>query len=108
MAEKLIYDHRGDVVRTLYVADPTQDALDQDATWVIEQECDPVLEHVRFLRDAGAQRFGPGGHWRHVAEIPAVMAEPMMRDGSLNDSARLKRLLNSNEYRALRVYEGRL
>jgi hypothetical protein len=43
-----------------------------------------------------------------VAEIPMVIVEQMMRDGSWNDPAAVKRWLNDPQNSCFRIWRGRV
>jgi hypothetical protein len=43
-----------------------------------------------------------------VAEIPLVIVEQMMRDGSWNDPAAVKRWLNDPQNDCFRIWRGRV
>jgi hypothetical protein len=52
--------------------------------------------------------YKPGKEFRHVAEIPMVIYQQMIRDGSINDKKALKKWLNDPDNRPFRTWKGRI
>lgn len=65
------------------------------------QDCEPIVEFVKHARNKPRDLA-----WTHLGEIPLADLGQMMRDGSLQDEAYIRRYLD--ERPALKVYEGRL
>lgn len=67
------------------------------------QDCAPILEHVKQLRD------GPiGKEWKHVAEVPMYFFDKWAKEGSLHDKPRLRRWLDDPANAMFRVWSGRM
>jgi hypothetical protein len=78
---------------------------------VTEQDCAGVLQSARAARDAqGSTR---GHDFRFVGTIPLVLAQQWATESgttifSPEYNEYVRRKLNSNEFRDLRVWEGRV
>lgn len=101
MAHQHIYDHRGDVVRTLHLEDPT-DPLSEFTT-VMEQDVDPALDYARAMQDVQQN-----GAMRLVAVMPQVEYERLVREGRFNDPDEIARWANDSTNSRLRVWGGRI
>lgn len=94
---KALLDHRGDVLK--YMQD------DGDATYeVTVQDLDPVLREVQRLRETHVQ----DKEMYLAAKMPIEVVERMMRDGSWNDPAAIKRWLNDPANEPFRVWKGKV
>jgi hypothetical protein len=70
---------------------------------VSRQDVSPVIESVKRRREeAMSKDFKP------VAEIPDIIVEQMMRDGSWNDPAAIRRWLNDPQNECFRIWKGRV
>ena len=67
------------------------------------QNVQPVIELAKKLGD-----FTPGKEFRHVAEIPMVIYQGMVRDGSIRDKRALKKWLNDPDNKLFRVWKGKI
>jgi hypothetical protein len=95
-----ILDHRGSVLKTIHT-----DAHDEDRlVEVTTQDMDPVLELVRYMQDTHVEIDG----LRPVAFIPEEVVERMMRDGSWNDPAAVRRWANDPSNDCFRITKGRV
>ena len=85
----------------------TVNTEDGDGTYHIHkhQNVQPILDHVKDIRDIPIDRSAPQ---RHVAEIPLVLAAKLMRDGTMNNKKKLAKWLDQPENKPFRVWEGRL
>lgn len=81
------------------------DAVDDHQRMVITttQDLDPVFKQVELLKE---KPMDP--EFKPVAVIPDVIVEKMMRDGSWNDPAAIKRWLNDPQNDCFRVWRGRV
>ena len=68
-----------------------------------KQNVQPVVEHCKNLSEQQ-----PGKEFRHVAEIPMVIYQLMVRDGSINDKQALKKWLNDPDNQAFRTWKGKV
>lgn len=77
----------------------------QRATVVTQQNVDPILRHVRAMKenDANMKR-----ELRPVAEVPMAIVERAMIEGWYNDPAAWKKWLNDPDNKAFRIWEGRV
>jgi hypothetical protein len=87
------------VVKQTVVSDNIDDRL----LFVTEQNVAPVIENVKRRREMAMDK-----DMRPVAEIPDIVVEQMMRDGSWNDPAALKRWLNDPQNECFRIWKGRV
>jgi hypothetical protein len=88
-------------LRTTYLFDP----VTEEVALRYEQDCQPILDRNKEMQN---EQSGRMGEMVHVAEIPAsVQLKWLIEDGidlmNPNHSKGVKRLLNSNEYRYLKV-----
>lgn len=77
----------------------------------MEQDADPVMDYAHELsRDAPTQLVGSQNHYRHVAEIPAVLYHKWKRDFGepRHNPVKWKQLLNDHENRHFRVWGGQV
>jgi hypothetical protein len=79
------------------------DNIDDRLLFVTEQNVNPVIENVKKRREMPMDK-----DMRPVAEIPDIIVEQMMRDGSWNDPAALKRWLNDPQNECFRIWKGRV
>jgi hypothetical protein len=71
---------------------------------VSQQEVAPIIDFARARQDHGKW----DSEMKPVAEIPMVIVEQMMRDGSWNDPAAVKRWLNDPQNDCFRIWRGRV
>lgn len=100
MPDKVFLEATPDLQKSVVTHAGDEDRM----TLVTEQDLDPVLRDVAMRRDAG----GWDKEMRPVAEIPMVIVEQMMRDGSWNDPAAIKRWLNDPQNKCFRIWSGRV
>lgn len=105
MADRLLYDHYGDVTRTVI----TQDS-DEDGEFHIQtsQDMEPVIQTAKNLREANEVI----GHRKSenmvpVAEVPMQVYEQAYHEGWLHDEAAWKRWLNDPDNKVFRITDGR-
>jgi len=67
------------------------------------QDVKPVLEAVKNYSE-----MQPGKEFRHVAEIPMVIYQKMLREGSIKDKKHLKKWLNDPDNKMFRVWKGKI
>lgn len=102
MSTVSILSHRGSVLKTIQT-----DAHDPDRmVETMTQELDPIFRHVKRQIDArnGGRQHLDG--MTVVGVIPDVIAERMMRDGSINDERAIARFFNDEANRPFRIYWG--
>lgn len=69
------------------------------------QDVQPVIEHVRNLRDNTIKH---GKDMRHVAEVPMVIWQKALREGWSQDPAKWKQWLNDPDNKVFRTWQGKL
>lgn len=67
------------------------------------QDLEPTLKNIAMRREQQHDK-----DFRPVAEIPGVIVEQMMRDGSWNDPAAMKRWLNDPQNDCFRIVRGKV
>jgi hypothetical protein len=67
------------------------------------QNVQPTIELAKNL-----SYLKPGKEFRHVAEIPFVIYQKMVRDGSIRDKRALKKWLNNPDNKLFRVWKGKI
>jgi hypothetical protein len=97
---KAILDHRGTVLKTIFVDDNDHDRMVE----LTEQDIEPILEAVKRKRETHVQ----DSEMKLAAVIPAAVVEQMMRDGSWGDEAALKRWMNDPQNACFRVWSGKV
>jgi|TARA_R100001086_G_scaffold182471_2_gene101665 hypothetical protein len=68
-----------------------------------KQNVRPVLDLCKNLSE-----LKPGKEFRHVAEIPMVIYQQMVRDGSIRDKQALRKWLNNPDNKYFRVWKGKI
>lgn len=68
------------------------------------QDCEPLMEHAKNLRELS--RKHPGETFTHVAVMPNAFVDKAMREGWFNDPVALARWINDPDHRAFRTYHG--
>lgn len=68
-----------------------------------QQNVQPTIEYVKNL-----SHLKPGKEMRHVAEIPMVIYQKMVREGSINDKKALKKWLNDPDNKMFRTWKGKV
>lgn len=93
---KTIFDRRGTIEKSL---------IDEDdkLVSVTKQDVAPVIELVKRKREETMSK-----DFKPVAEIPAVIIEKMMQDGSWNDPNAMKKWLNDPQNECFRIWKGRV
>lgn len=100
MSTVSILDARGAVLKTVHT-----DAHDPDRqVEVMTVDLDPFLRHVEFQREHHRDVDG----MKLAAYIPPDVVERMMRDGSFNDEAALRKWANDPQNACFRVWKGRI
>lgn len=69
------------------------------------QDIDPILEENLQLRN---QRSGFKGDLHHVASIPMVVYEQLLREGIAQDEDRFKAWLNDRDNEPFRTLKGKI
>lgn len=98
MAHTTIYDATGSVLKAVQVADN-----DDRIRFVTQQEIDPVVQYAKEMADGDLSK-----EMRPVAEIPMVIVEKMMQEGSWNDPAAMKKWLNDPANDCFRIWRGKV
>lgn len=99
MAERSILGADGGILKTVVT-----ETLDPDRmTFVSEQDLEATFKSVAFKREQAVSK-----DFKPVAEIPGVIVEQMMRDGSWNDPAAIKRWLNDPQNDCFRIWRGKV
>jgi hypothetical protein len=99
MAHRTILSATGDVLKSVVTDEGTPD----DLVFVTRQDLEPTLKRVAARREEKMS-----SDFKPVAEIPAVIVEQMMRDGSWNDPAAVRRWLNDPQNECFRIWQGRV
>tara|TARA_R100001509_G_scaffold126060_1_gene79511 strand:- start:433 stop:723 length:291 start_codon:yes stop_codon:yes gene_type:complete len=76
---------------------------DDKYVYQTHQNVQPVLDAVKNY-----SQLEPGKEFRHVAEIPMVIYNKMLREGSIKDKSHLKRWLNDPDNKMFRVWKGKI
>lgn len=71
---------------------------------VTEQDVSPIIDLAKAHQDHGKW----DSELKPVAEIPMVVVERMMQDGSWGDPAAMKRWLNDPQNDCFRIWRGRV
>jgi len=99
MADKTLLDKTDLIERTVQ----TENSSPEQVRVVTEQDVDPVITYAREMSD---QTFSDD--MKPVAEIPMVIVEKMMQDGSWGDAAAMKKWLNDPANRVFRIWQGKV
>lgn len=94
-----LLDERGGFLKTIH----TDASDDNRMVEVTQQDVDPLIDWVKERREHGVDK-----EMKLAAVIPAAIAEQMMRDGSFNDPAAIKRWCNDPQNECFRVWKGKL
>lgn len=80
---------------------------DEDGNVVTQtlQDIEPILEENLALRN---ERSGFKGDLHHVASIPIVVYEQLLKDGIAQDEDRFKAWLNDSTNKMFRSHPGKL
>jgi thioesterase domain-containing protein len=100
VTRRAIYDQFGSVARVIHA--PRY--ADQETVLQTVEDCEPVVESVRALRDQQA----PRSDMKHVARVPVTVVEKAMREGWFNDQKAWDRWLNDPDNKDFRVWGGRV
>jgi len=95
---KTLLSANGDTIKTI-----VSDEIDDRLTFVSAQNLEATFKSVASKRE---QAWDPD--LKPVAEIPGVIVEQMMRDGSWNDPAAIKRWINDPQNECFRIWKGRV
>lgn len=68
-----------------------------------EQDCSNIVDYVKSERDLPV-----GKEWRKVASIPMIFIDKAVREGWNNDRDKWHQFLNNPDYKAFRVWGGRI
>lgn len=99
MAEKTLLGADGGILKTIVSDETDPDRL----VFVSEQDLEATFKSVAFKRE---QKIS--SDFKPVAEIPGVIVEQMMRDGSWNDPDAIKRWINDPQNDCFRIWRGRV
>lgn len=69
------------------------------------QDIEPILEENLMLRN---ERSGFKGDQHHVASIPLVVYEQLLKEGIAQDEARFKAWLNDSDNKMFRTHPGKV
>ena len=69
------------------------------------QDVNPVIDHVKKLRD---NTIKPGKDMRHIAEVPMVVYQRAVRGGWDRDRAAWKKWLNNPDNNVFRTWQGKV
>lgn len=99
MADKTLLGTEGGIQKTVVSdeADPNR------LVFVSEQDLEATFKSVAFKREQAVSK-----DFKPVAEIPGVIVEQMMRDGSWNDPTAIKRWLNDPQNDCFRIWRGKV
>lgn len=100
MANQTFFEVTPDVQKSVVTHASDEDRM----TLVTEQDVAPVIENAKALAEIG--NFDKD--MKPVAQIPMVVVEQMMRDGSWNDQAAVRRWLNDPVNKCFRIWQGRV
>jgi len=79
------------------------DNLGDELVFVTKQDVAPVIEEAKRLAEGPISK-----DFKPVAVIPDVIVEKMMREGSFNDPAALKKWINDPQNDVFRIWRGRV
>lgn len=96
---KTLLSHTGDILKTIHSDNSDPDRL----VFVSEQDLEATFKSVQMRREAPMDP-----DMKPVAEIPGVIVEQMMRDGSWNDPDAIKKWLNDPQNECFRIWKGRV
>lgn len=99
MADKTLLGSDGHVLKTIVSDESDPERL----VFVSEQDLEATFKSVAAKREQTMS-----SDFKPVAEIPGVIVEQMMRDGSWNDPAAVKRWLNDPQNKCFRIWQGRV
>jgi len=69
------------------------------------QDVNPVIDHVKKLRD---NTIKPGKDMRHIAEVPMVVYQRAVREGWDRDRTAWKKWLNNPDNNVFRTWQGKV
>jgi hypothetical protein len=95
---KTLLSTTGDTTKTI-----VSDNIDDSLTFVSKQDLTATFKSIERKREMNWDK-----DMKPVAEIPGVVVEQMMRDGSWNDPAAIKRWLNDPQNACFRIWKGRV
>lgn len=78
---------------------------DDQLIYQTKQDINPVVDHVKFLRDNTTKH---GKDMRHVAEVPMVLWQKAVREGWQKDEAKWKKWLNDPDNEIFRTWKGKV
>lgn len=97
MADISILDAAGGVLKTVQ-----SDA--ETLRFETVQDVDPIIQYARERAEIG----GWSSEFKPAAEIPMVIVEKMMQDGSWGDPAAMKKWLNDPQNKCFRIWPGKV
>lgn len=103
MSDRRVIDHDEFTGITSYY---NFDPVTEDITIEEVSDVETVLEASKALMNSRSGGFK--GDLRHVAHIPAVIMNQLMRDGIAQDPERLKAWLNDRDNSLFRTRPGRV
>lgn len=103
----VLLDQYGGITETLH------DDGDNQFTIKSVADVEPVVEAVKHLRDTSNDGRSASGDLYHVARVPMILVRKWNReygcDVTLKENWELfKRLINSPEFKAFRIYQGKI
>lgn len=103
----MFLDKYGGITETLYEEGENQ--------FIIKSICDiePVLNEIKYLRETSNEGKSQSGDLYHVAKIPKIFVLRWNREYGVDVLSKenwplLKRLLESPEFKAFRIYQGKI
>ncbi len=78
---------------------------DEKLVYHTTQNVEPVIDHVKKLRD---NTLKPGKDMRHIAEVPMVIWQKALRERWSQDSAKWKTWLNNPDNKVFRTWQGKV
>jgi hypothetical protein len=79
------------------------DNLTDELVFMTKQDVSPVIDEAKRLAEGPISK-----DFKPVAVIPDVIVEKMMREGSWNDPAAMKKWLNDPQNNCFRIWKGRV
>ena len=76
-------------------------------------DVEPVVENVKRLRETSNEGKSASGELYHVARVPVILVRKWSREYGVDVLAKenwplFKRLIESPEFKAFRIYQGKL
>lgn len=99
MANRTFLDADGSFLKSIVTDESDPDRVIHHSV----QDLESTFKQIEFLKD---EPMDP--EFKCAAVIPGAIVEQMMRDGSWNDPAAIKRWLNDPQNQCFRVWKGRV